>query len=294
VLAEKYIELLKNALLGELYFENELRIITAVAALADGRELSLDLIHDVRPQTELRKVLKESKRCGTMLTVAQRTPEGRFVPNYALRNYTELSHTLIGRARLDNIQCAIERILEDDVPGDLIETGVWRGGATIFMRGVLAAYGVRDRNVWVADSFDGVPAPSMPQDANFDFSKKTWPFLAVGLPEVKDLFDRYGLLDDQVRFLKGWFKDTLPTAPIARLALLRLDGDLYESTMDALRALYDKVSEGGFIIVDDYFSCPPCQAAADEFRAVRKISDPLTEIDEQSVFWRKRLAPSEP
>jgi len=69
--------------------------------------------------------------------------------------------------------------------------------------------------------------------------------------------------------------------------LLRLDGDLYESTMDALVPLYDKVSPGGFVIVDDYYSCAPCGRAIDEFRAARSITAPLERIDEQSVFWRK-------
>ena len=109
-----------------------------------------------------------------------------------------------------------------------------------------------------------------------------WP-----IAENEALFKRYDLLDAQVRFLKGWFKDTLAAAPIERLAVLRLDGDLYESTMDALVPLYDKVSGGGFVIVDDYYSCAPCGRAIDEFRATRGISTPLQKIDEQSVFWQK-------
>lgn len=79
------------------------------------------------------------------------------------------------------------------------------------------------------------------------------------LEEVQENFRRYNLLDDQVQFLKGWFCDTLPTAPIEKLAVLRLDGDLYESIMDGLNALYDKVSPGGFIIVDDYGDFEPCR-----------------------------------
>jgi hypothetical protein len=105
---------------------------------------------------------------------------------------------------------------------------------------------------------------------------------------VQDLFERYGLLDEQVRFLSGWFKDTLAAAPIESLAVLRLDGDLYESTMDALNPLYDKVSDGGFVIVDDYDSCAPCKRAIDEFRTGRSITAELQRIDKQSVFWRKR------
>ena len=91
--------------------------------------------------------------------------------------------------------------------------------------------------------------------------------LMVGADQVRANFDRYGLLDDQVRFLEGWFADTLPMAPIEQLAILRLDGDLYESTMDALVPLYEKVSPGGFVIVDDYGAWEPCRKAVDDFRA---------------------------
>ena len=132
-----------------------------------------------------------------------------------------------------------------------------------------------------------MPPPTHPQDDGIDLSAGILPILAVRLEEVQALFKRYDLLDAQVRFLKGWFKNTLAAAPIERLAVLRLDGDLYESTMDALVPLYDKVSGGGFVIVDDYYSCAPCGRAIDEFRATRGISTPLQKIDEQSVFWQK-------
>ena len=107
------------------------------------------------------------------------------------------------------------------------------------------------------------------------------------LSEVQELFARYGLLDNQVKFLKGWFKDTLAESPIEQLAILRLDGDLYESTWDALAPLYGKVAPGGFIIVDDFNSCPPCKRAIVEFRAKFGIGEELVEIDSQSVYWRK-------
>jgi hypothetical protein len=126
------------------------------------------------------------------------------------------------------VECALLPRL--NIPGDLIETGIWRGGAVIFMRGVLAACGIADRIVWAADSFEGVPPPTHPQDANLDLSARVYSFLVVSLEQVSELCARYDLLDGQVKFLKGWFKDTLQTAPIEKLAMLRLDGDLYEST----------------------------------------------------------------
>jgi len=198
------------------------------------------------------------------------------------------AETMIGMRRLDNLQWCITQAIRNDVPGDLIETGVWRGGATIFMRAVLKAYGVNDRRVFVADSFAGLPKPSpqlYPQDK--DDPHWTYKNLAVGVDVVKANFARYGLLDDQVRFLVGWFRDTLPTAPIERLAVARLDGDMYESTMDGLVNLYDKLSLGGYIIIDDYKNLKGCRQAVDDFRTGREISEPIQEIDWTGVFWQK-------
>ncbi|WP_278260106.1 TylF/MycF/NovP-related O-methyltransferase [Nocardioides convexus] len=151
------------------------------------------------------------------------------------------SESMIGLKRMQNIQDAISAIIEDDVPGDLIETGVWRGGACIFMRANLKAWGDTKRTVWLADSFQGLPAPNVkdfPADQGDTFYLQTG--LSVGEAAVRHNFERYGLLDDQVKFLVGWFKDTLPTAPAEQYALIRLDGDLYESTIQALDALYPK------------------------------------------------------
>jgi O-methyltransferase len=189
--------------------------------------------------------------------------------------------------RLENLQACVEDILRKGVPGDLIETGVWRGGATIFMRAILKAYGVTDRGVWVADSFSGLPPPNpdvYPADA--DDPHYTIGLLAVSLDEVKSNFEKYGLLDNQVRFLKGWFRDTLPKAPIKELAVIRLDGDMYESTMDALSALYPKLSQGGYLIVDDY-ELPGCKQAVDDYRKTNSINDELLQIDGSAVYWRR-------
>ncbi len=199
--------------------------------------------------------------------------------------------TMISRERLDNIQECVQSVISDSVPGDLIETGVWRGGATIFMRAILAAHGIDDRTVWVADSFEGFPtdeARKQAVDHGVDFSGG-WgdAMLAVDLDTVKTNFQRYGLLDSQVEFLVGWFADTLPNAPIERLAILRLDGDLYESTWDAIHALYPKLSVGGYLIVDDYGTWEACRRAIDDYRRREGISEPIQEIDGEGVYWRR-------
>lgn len=201
------------------------------------------------------------------------------------------AHTMIGIPRLENLQRCLETVIREGVPGDLIETGVWRGGASIFMRGVLKAHGVTDRKVWVADSFAGLP----PTDASVHVGDSALALdrfadLAVPLEAVRENFARYGLLDEQVEFLEGWFRDSLPQAPIEKLAVMRLDGDLYESTMDALSALYPKLSEGGFVILDDYNAVAGCNDATHEYRDAMGIEDRLTPIKGGGAFWRKGAA----
>lgn len=196
--------------------------------------------------------------------------------------------TMIGLRRLDNLHDCIRDVLQRGVPGDFIETGVWRGGATIFMRAALEAYGDTTRRVWVADSFKGLPPPDPRYPA--DSGNTLWndSRLAASVDQVKANFACYGLLDDRVHFLVGWFRDTLPGAPIDELSILRLDGDLYESTMDALRSLYPKLSVGGYIIVDDYrVEALGCRQAVDEFRAEHEITEPIQVIDWAGVFWQR-------
>ncbi|WP_131766189.1 TylF/MycF family methyltransferase [Candidatus Protofrankia californiensis] len=204
------------------------------------------------------------------------------------QDWPRLAHTMVGAKRLDNLQECIETILLDGVPGDLIETGVWRGGSCILMRGILAAHGVEDRRVWVADSFSGLPKPDPARyPADTGDRHHTVTELAVSLAEVKDNFRRYGLLDDQVRFLPGWFSETLPGAPIERLALMRLDGDMYSSTIEALSALYPRLSDGGFCIIDDFGAVEGCRRAVEDFRAAEGINAPLVRIDACGAYWRR-------
>lgn len=203
------------------------------------------------------------------------------------RDWPRTALTMIGTARMRNLRELTETVLRDGVEGDLLEAGVWRGGACIYMRGVLAAYGDTDRRVWVADSFAGLPLPDPKRyPADKGDTHHTVKELIVPLEEVKAGFDRFGLLDRQVQFLPGWFKDTLAGAPVDRLAILRLDGDMYGSTMETLEALHHRVTPGGFVIVDDYI-LPGARKAVDDFREQRRITDPIQDVDGAAVFWRR-------
>jgi O-methyltransferase len=287
------------------------REIGAVLTVTDHdvRSLYLDLIrrnltrYGMHERTPARWPLRRRLLLKTANLMVVRTRAHQFAratPNARQRSFVQRkrdlgldwpaeAETMIGMQRLTSLQHCVETVLADDIPGDLVECGVWRGGACILMRAVLAAYGDETRCVWLADSFEGLPRPD---PAKYKADKGIRTELAAGIlgvseAEVRGNFQRYGLLDDRVRFLPGWFKDTLSDAPIDRIAVLRVDGDLYESTIQALDALYPRLSPGGFCIIDDYHAMKPCEQAVTDYRAKHGVSAEIVEIDGTGVLWRK-------
>jgi O-methyltransferase len=202
------------------------------------------------------------------------------------KDWPGYADTMIGEKRLENVADCIEQIILNDINGDFIETGVWRGGACIWMKALIDNYGLVPRKIFVADSFSGLPKAETPQDkgSRFHLSHE----LAIPLETVKANFEKYGLLDDDVIFIKGWFKDTLPTLDKdQKFALIRLDGDMYGSTIDALVNLYPKLSVGGFCIIDDYYAVRECKQATDDYRGKMGIEEEIIDIDGMGCYWRK-------
>jgi O-methyltransferase len=199
-----------------------------------------------------------------------------------LERRQEDAETMVGTRQLDNIQFCITDVLKHKIPGDVMECGAWRGGVTIFMRAVLRAYGDAEKTVWVADSFEGMPRTNFRPDLDWGPPGE----MAASLEEVQQNFARYGLLDDRVRFLKGFFNKTLPTAPIAKLSVLRADADFYDSQQDVLTNLYPKLSVGGYMIVDDY-PAAGCKRAIDEYRQAHNITEQIMTSDTTGIYWQK-------
>lgn len=274
--AELYLDLLKRSLLNIPYLDNEIRIsflrryLTESTRRGEVRSLPEGMIHHIEDIPDA----QDEMRGARLLSADGRKPRS-------------MAHAMMGRLRLDNIQACLETIIAEDISGDFLEAGIWKGAGPILMRGFLKAHGITGRTIWAADSFQGVPPSHLPQDFGVDLTASAYPWISVSLGRVQSLMERYGLLDDTTRFLPGWFKDTLGNPAIGELSLLRLDGDLYESTMDTLEPLYDRVTPGGFIICDDYGAIGACREAVDEFRAKRGVTDPIIEIDWTGVYWRK-------
>ncbi len=283
-LRRRYLELLKASLSDKLYKPFEQGDLTA-GEIARAETL-LDEVKTNYLQELENADLAEGRR---LLLQFLCQADGKTMATF-LRENSPRAHTLLGRDALDNVQECVVKALDERVKGDMMECGVWHGGVPILMRAVLDAYADRHRQVWVADSFEGLPHPDPGKDlvdAAINRYLQAIGGFSVSEKEVKENFRRYGLLDKRVRFLKGWWADTLPTAPIKSLAVLRLDGDFYESTRTALETLYPKLSPGGFLIIDDYSPMFGALRAVDEFREQHGIRARLTKVDEQVHYWRK-------
>lgn len=205
-------------------------------------------------------------------------------------DWPKYGYTMVGTARLDMLQSALIDVISRRIPGDFIECGVWRGGASIFARLVWNAYHKTARTVYVADSFAGLPPSrtSLEQSIKWDHT----PFLEVPLASVKRNFEHFGA--DALRnvvFIKGFFNDTLPLwrPRIKALSVLRLDGDMYESRADIMANLYEQVSVGGYVIVDDWFGFP-CRNAVEDFMRHHGRNLDVVPIDKVSAYFVKEKA----
>lgn len=271
-----YLDLLARTLTRELFEDND-RVI-GLPSLQPGKSESRLLA----AADHLAPLLTKFK-----LEVVCKRPFDRLARETG-RDWPARAETMVGLRRLANVRHCVESVLADRISGDIVEAGVWRGGTAIFMKGILEAHGDTDRTVWLADSFEGLPPPDpskYPLDRGVDLTG--FDILSVGVEEVRRNFERYGLMDDRVRFIVGWFRDTLAHAPIRELSVLRLDGDLYESTIQALEPLYPKLSPGGYCIIDDYGATSACAAAVTDYRKTHGIDDDIVDIDGLGVYWRK-------
>lgn len=194
---------------------------------------------------------------------------------------------MIGIRRLENIDTLLQDVFHHKVPGGYIELGVWRGGACMLARGIMRAYGESHRTIYVCDSFQGLP----PGDRNLHIGDRGWdivPYLKVDAETVARGFKLAGVMDPNVVFAKGFFNETTPhlATMIDSLAIIRFDGDMYESAVDTIYHLYEKLEVGGYFIVDDWYGFPARDAFVDFFN-VHGVQPEIIQIDQLSVYWKK-------
>jgi cephalosporin hydroxylase len=263
-LTRRYLDLLRGALLDEHYLENELRIRHLLECVEAGRPADPRKLADpARAMAKDLRRLQAERRSGELAIGRARDGER-----------DGFAYTSLGRARLDHLEACVAAIATDNLPGDLVDCGTARGGAAIFMRGLLEANGLHEPRVWVADRFDG--GGDRPTED---------PSASSNLNAVREGFARFSLLDDRVVFLQGEPAVTLRDAPIDAIALLRVDGRQPERIAAVLDAVIDRVVPGGFVIVDHY-GLAAAQQAVELVRAERGMSNQLEQVDWGASAWR--------
>jgi len=220
-------------------------------------------------------------------TIKHRIIYGHFDENNFNINHDD-KLTMVELENLDTVKICLEECIKDNIKGDFIETGVWRGGTSIWAHNILKELD-NTRKVYVYDSFEGCPIPNgalYPVDANDNHYQIN--HLAVSLERVQENFRLFGEINENTVFVKGWFKDTMPINKIDKLCIMRLDGDLYESTIQVLEALYSKLSSGGFCIIDDFGPHWGAYQATHDFREKYNITEPIINIpNTSSAYWKK-------
>jgi O-methyltransferase len=208
-------------------------------------------------------------------------------------DWTYLGTTMTGSIRISNVEMLLKRVIIGNIPGGYMETGVWRGGSSIFARAVIRAHGEGSQRVsYVCDSFAGLPVGHKEldwEDVGWDHT----PYVEVDEARVARHFHELGFGNDEnIVFVRGFFNHTMPILASSwmntdeKLAILRLDGDMYESTVDVLYHMYERVSVGGFIIMDDWYGFPAQRACADFFE-VHGINPEIIRIDTLAAYWVK-------
>lgn len=200
-----------------------------------------------------------------------------FSPQPFARLYrTVRPYTMSGNSRLRGLYTAIRHVMVRGIPGDIVECGTARGGSAALM-GLTLKEARADRTLWVFDTFEGIPPPTM-ADPDYPIAALYTGDFRGELGEVEALFRRLGILD-RARLVKGLFAETVPRSEVGAIAVLHLDGDWYASVKMCLDHLYDRVSRGGIIQIDDYGHWEGARKAVDEFMAERRIAGPLHYID---------------
>jgi len=193
-------------------------------------------------------------------------------------DWPPFGHTMVGHVRLHNVRFALQDVIDNNVPGDFAELGVWRGGTCIYAKALLDVLGQASRHVHVFDAFERIP-----------LYHDRGSFLMNSEADVKHNFDKYQVLDDHVHFYKGMFKETVPSFQ-GQLAVLRIDSSFYDSYQDALYYLYPKVPVGGIVIFDDVFHVKAVLQCWQDFKHDQGLPEELTKIDHQSAWFRKTVA----
>ncbi len=189
--------------------------------------------------------------------------------------------------KINQLTKILVKVINEQISGSLIETGVWKGGMGMWMKCILKYY-QDPRSIWLFDTYGYFPEPSHKTDALIHPITQLLFENAPSMEQVKNNFKKYGLLDSNIHFVQGEFRNTLNKVNPGNIAILRLDSDYYDSTMLVLESYYWKVVNGGYIIIDDYNNpYLACKQAVNDFRTKYNITTPIQDSNQESIYWKK-------
>ncbi len=201
-------------------------------------------------------------------------------------------YSMTSNERLYALIEAVKYVVQHNIPGDLVECGVWKGGSMMAVAETLLKLGVSDRKLYLYDTFAGMTAPTdedkdmeeqsaselLIKDANHKKESVVWAFATID--EVKNNISTINYPSANIHFVKGDILKTIPATMPEKIALLRLDTDWYESTRHEMKHLYPKLCSKGVLIIDDYGFWKGSRKAVDEYIANHKIPLLLNRIDD--------------
>lgn len=198
--------------------------------------------------------------------------------------------TLTPPERIHALIQSVKYVVEHEIPGDIVECGVWRGGSMMTVAKVLANLQCYDRHLYLYDTFAGMVPPEevdvmysgdraadLLEKADINDRSSIW--CRVSLDEVKKNVYSMGYNQENIHFIKGKVEDTIPQMAPEVISILRLDTDWYRSTLHELTHLFPRLSPGGVIIIDDYGCWQGARLAADEYFSKNQTAMLLNRID---------------
>lgn len=219
---------------------------------------------------------------------SDKKPKAPYDPNLRAygNDWPPTGFTMIGNERLEQFRASIEEVNRNNIPGAILEMGVWRGGAMIMaaacQKEYKAAGGTINRELFLFDAFEEIPKSAYGRNSDFLFNTQQ---------DVVDAFESFGLMDSNVHFKKGLFQNTVPDIKsdplLSQIAVYRIDGNFYDSYHDALYFGYEHVAVGGIVIFDDVMTHKPVMRAWLDFKQDQGLSEDLNRIDTHSGWFRK-------
>lgn len=197
--------------------------------------------------------------------------------------------TMVKNENLRLLYELVKKVNRCQIPGDIVECGVWNGGSAA----VMGAADMDDcfqrelRTVWLFDSFQGLPPPG---EKDGDLEKQSYftGWNTGNIILVQEVFEKIRYPRERVKIIPGWFDETISREPIKHVAILHIDADWYESVKVVLQVLYSRVVPGGFVVLDDYGLWPGCRHAVLDFFAEHQISEfSIRKIGKQGAYFKK-------